>query len=406
MRSRFMAVLTALCLLCISPALGEGLFPTAAELGLDAGTRLGKMTPSLAEALGRYPDSEFPGADGGSVQMFHGMTGEEFDLYSAYLKDRGAALKDRRSTENTFSAEILCDGLTVTFTYEFLSQEATVTYPGPKGDEWLAEIRSLIGTAQSQKEAGRIDDAAQTLLEVPDYERFAPAALLKDDPAFAAIVREKRTEPFKKVGAVVTFGRFPQQESGEDRTPISWLVLDHDEKNGRALLLSRQGLTAMRYHEKRTEVTWETCSLRAWLNGSFIDTAFNAGERQAILTTKVDNSAAQSYASVSAPGGADTQDSVFLLSYGEANKYLGVTRVGGGENAAASPTAYAVSQGAHSFARTAADGLAAGRWWLRSPGNNNKHAACISSAGAVETGAVNMRIILVRPALWIDLNAY
>ncbi len=64
--------------------------------------------------------------------------------------------------------------------------------------------------------------------------------------------------------------------------------------------------------------TWETSTLRTWLNKTFLIKAFNSLERNIILTTNVDNSKSQGYNENS---DNDTQDKVFLLSLAEIKKY-------------------------------------------------------------------------------------
>ena len=213
------------------------------------------------------------------------------------------------------------------------------------------------------------------------------------------------------VGSYVTFGAYPQAEAGDDRTPIEWLVLDYDEANGKALLVSRYGLDSRPYHDEYADVTWETCSLRAWLNGVFLNAAFSAEEQSAILTTEVDNSQNQGYSGWNTNGGNNTQDKVFLLSYAEANKFFDVQHfsVDGSTdntNSRVEPTAYAVKQGAFSSSNyKTADGNPAGVWWLRSPGFDQNYAAYVSISGSLLNGSVRYDNISVRPAFWLDLNA-
>lgn len=106
-------------------------------------------------------------------------------------------------------------------------------------------------------------------------------------------------------------------------TPIEWLVLARD--GNKALLISRYWLDAQPYNTDHTSVTWETCTLRTWLNVTFYNKAFSSDEQAAILTTSVDNGKNQGYSKWSTSGGNNTEDKVFLLSYAEANKYFGVT---------------------------------------------------------------------------------
>lgn len=209
-----------------------------------------------------------------------------------------------------------------------------------------------------------------------------------------------------EVGSYVTFGTYPQMAEGNDEMPIEWLVLDHD--GDKALLLSRYGLDAQPYNTEYTDVTWERCTLRAWLNDDFLNHAFTAEEQDAILLTDVDNSDSQGYGEWTAVGGNDTQDKVFLLSYAEANSYLGVT-CGDNNNiqSRVAPTAYATAQGAiTSSSDKTADGEATGFWWLRSPGNYGQNrASIIYNSGALNGDYVEHDRICVRPALWVKFES-
>ena len=214
----------------------------------------------------------------------------------------------------------------------------------------------------------------------------------------------KKLELFKKVGNYVTFGTYPQTESGTDKTPIEWLVLDYDAKNNKALLLSRYGLDAKPYNTKYTNITWANCTLRTWLNKDFMNKAFSSTEQKAILTTAVDNSMRQGFFIVN--GGSNTHDKIFLLSCSEAEKYLGVTYFTDNLESRVEPTAYAIRQGAFtSFVETSADGKAVGVWWLRSPGSSHKFAACVMDDGSLRRYSVSNGTFSVRPALWINLDS-
>ncbi len=235
--------------------------------------------------------------------------------------------------------------------------------------------------------------------------------LLKSDEnliaAAVAAAREARLKPFRTVGNYVEFGTYPQTKSGTDSTPIEWLVLDYDAKNNRVLLVSRYGLDAKPYNTSHTSITWEKCTLRAWLNKDFLVKAFTAKEQSAILTTMVDNSNSQGYSKWSTNGGNNTQDKIFLLSYAEANKYLGVTYYSGkNTKARVAPTAYALKQGASTnSSNKTAENTAAGRWWLRSPGDTQNNVALVYSDGSLSSVSVSNRTGVVRPALWLSLDA-
>jgi hypothetical protein len=82
------------------------------------------------------------------------------------------------------------------------------------------------------------------------------------------------------MSAPITFGRYPQTASGTDRTPIEWLVLD--ESNNERLLLSKHILDCKRYHRSLVATSWRDCDLRAWLNDTFLQTAFTDAEQRAL----------------------------------------------------------------------------------------------------------------------------
>ncbi len=212
------------------------------------------------------------------------------------------------------------------------------------------------------------------------------------------------------VGDVVTFGSYEQDNRQNGTEPIQWIVLD--VQDGKALLLSKYGLDNQRYNNKYEEVTWETCSLRAWLNNEFMKAAFSETEQPAILMTDVDNSDAQGFdwkavgVTENITGGNNTQDYIFLLSYAEANRYLGVT-VEDIDNTKSrvAPTAYSVAQGTYvpGDFRTA-DGEYSGWWWLRSPGYIQSYATSVDHDGSFGYCGVRSSTSCVRPAFWLNLN--
>lgn len=190
-------------------------------------------------------------------------------------------------------------------------------------------------------------------------------------------------------------------------TPIEWLILAR--YGNKALLISRYGLDAQPYNIDFTNVTWETCTLRTWLNGTFYNKAFSSAEQLAILTTNVNNSKYQCYSGWSTNGGNNTQDKVFLLSYAEANKYFGVEYWKNNEakvnlQSRVAPTAYAIAQGADTSSSKTADGTDAGWWWLRSPAYNTYRVAMVSSDGSLNGSRVDDDSGSVRPALWVNVE--
>ena len=205
-------------------------------------------------------------------------------------------------------------------------------------------------------------------------------------------------------GKCIVFGHYPQTKEGKDNTPIEWMILDHNGQ--RALVVSEYGLDAQPYNITGDAATWETCTLRTWLNGTFYNKAFSSAEQTAILTTNVDNSKKQCYGGWDTSGGNDTQDKVFLLSYAEANKYFGVTYDNSNNmKSRVAPTAYAIAQGAYIDSDDKADDDNDIGWWLRSPGTYQECAAHVNADGFHFNYNVANDSGSVRPALWVNLES-
>ena len=253
--------------------------------------------------------------------------------------------------------------------------------------------------ANNLNAAARYDEAYAIYVTLTGYKDVDK--LLAEDDNMIAAARDAKFA----VGNYVTFGTYPQTKAGNDATPIEWLVLARD--GNKALLISRYGLDAQPYNIVYTDVTWENCTLRTWLNWTFYNKAFSSAEQSAILTTNVDNSKKQCYSGYSTDGGNNTQDKVFLLSYAEANKYFGVTYDNSSNTKSrVAPTAYAIAHGGWtSSSNKTADSTYAGRWWLRSPGRRQSNAASVFADGSLLDLSVGSGSASVRPALWVNIES-
>lgn len=191
-----------------------------------------------------------------------------------------------------------------------------------------------------------------------------------------------------KAGDVITFGRYPQTESGGIK-PIEWRVLE--VKGNMALLLAHKGLDAVPYNATLSDVTWETSYIRGWLNFYFLNTAFTDSEQYSIAVTALKNPDNSEYG---IDGGRDTSDRIFLLSLDEAKRYfmLDAERV-------LMPTSYAVKKGV----RYSRGLMLSSPWWLRSPGRFESFASYVKDDGVLypHGTVVNFDHIAVRPALWV-----
>lgn len=201
------------------------------------------------------------------------------------------------------------------------------------------------------------------------------------------------------VGDTITFGAYEQDNNTSNgKEAIEWTVLDKDGMS--LLLISKQALDCQQYNTSYTDVTWESCSLRKWMNGTFLNKAFNAEEQAQIQNTTVSADKNPEYNTN--PGNATT-DKVFLLSINEVEKYFNSD-----EARKCAPTAYAKAQGAYtSDIYKTASGAATCWWWLRSPGTCQLNAAYVYIGGSVNCSGSNVNLghDAVRPALWINLDS-
>ncbi len=251
-------------------------------------------------------------------------------------------------------------------------------------------------------------DRAVALIDSGDYE--AAYILLngldyKDSASKRQMIEESdawiRICP---VGGIITFGSYEQDNNTSNgKEDIEWLVL---EKEGeRILLISRYALDCQLYNTSRTSVTWETCSLRKGLNGTFLSAAFSEEERAMIPNVTV---SADKNPTFSTSPGNSTTDQVFLLSITEANKYFSSDKA-----RKCAPTAYAIAQGAWTEDSNKVDGKATCYWWLRSPGYESNRAADVNRDGSVSnvgSGVSGGSYVYfdregVRPALWVNLGS-
>lgn len=196
------------------------------------------------------------------------------------------------------------------------------------------------------------------------------------------------------VGDYITFGSYEQDNNTSNgKEDIEWLVLD--VKDGKAMVISKYALDCQPYNTSYTDVTWETCTLRTWLNGSFYNTAFSTAEKSKIPTVTVVNNDNPRHGT---DGGNNTTDKVFLLSIDEANTYFL-----SGNARECEATAYAVAQGA--WIATSSSYYGNCCWGLRSPGKYQYGAAYVVDVGDVSKRgyAVYDGSVAVRPALWINL---
>ena len=157
---------------------------------------------------------------------------------------------------------------------------------------------------------------------------------------------------------------------------IFWRVLEYDAAGHTALLIADKPVRQMAYNDTLRLITWEECSLRAWLNGDFLNTEFSEAEREAILYTDIHTANNPRYGT---KGGNDTRDRVFIPDTDEVERLF--------ENDAE---------------RAAKD-----MWWLRSPGHGNRFAIGVDHFGTIRPMGSTVDNVFgwVRPMMRVNLDS-
>ena len=245
--------------------------------------------------------------------------------------------------------------------------------------------------------AGQYEQAYTALSKLKGYRDVD--YLLQNDENLVAVAA--RIAPFKTVGSTVSFGTYEQDNNtsnGEEA--IEWIVLAAEED--KSLLISKYALDCSEYDANWTDSKWETCSLRWWLNGWFITSAFSDEEEAMIIPATV---TADKNTYFDTGISYSTTDRIFLLNTMEVNEYFNTA-----EARECAPTKFAIAQGAKTSETNKVNDEATCSWWLRSrfsltgDSTNVSYAAYVGDDGAYMALGVGGAFIAVRPALWIQIG--
>ena len=121
-------------------------------------------------------------------------------------------------------------------------------------------------------------------------------------------------------GEPFTFGAFEQDaDANNGKEPLEWIVMAND--SGTVLAISKYVLSMRSYDssEDPQQATWETSTLRTWLNGDFYDEAFSDDEKALICRLNLENRDGILYRT---PGGENTVDNVFIPSDDDVAAYI------------------------------------------------------------------------------------
>ena len=234
----------------------------------------------------------------------------------------------------------------------------------------------------------KLDLRANTMLTVEDIDESILVIHDSDD-----ILGKARKA---QIGEYFTFGTYEQDNDLENGSEdIEWLVLDKTED--RMLVISRHGLDSQPYNFELEGVTWETCSLREWLNNTFYISAFDSDEKNVVLASTVKADANPHY---DTSAGKDTTDRIFLLSIDEFIRYCTEEK-----SKECQRTPYCYDQTLKKDKFDLYSNEYSTYWWLRTPGGGSEWAMCVNYFGSVyDIGTSVNESLTIRPAMWIDLK--
>ena len=308
------------------------------------------------------------------------------------------------------------------------NNETTLTSDLQEKDEaGETESKEAVESVEEQEAVDPIEENSEgenTVKEITEEE-----VIVEEDSEEEETVEEELIISNVRIGDHITFGSYDQDGNDQNgKEPIEWEVLDVDQDG--ALLISRYVLDCVPYNNEYKNVTWETCSLRKWMNEKFYNEAFSEKEKKAIRPSLVINESNQLWATT---GGNNTNDNIFCLSVSEILRYYRFNnwynnyQMGYSQDLLGEYTFYAkeVNNGTlwtytfnKSFRNDAREwehgsavnytdsviGKSVAAWWLRSPGRNLYSACYVGGHG--DAGASCDRDITngdfgVRPALWV-----
>ena len=210
-----------------------------------------------------------------------------------------------------------------------------------------------------------------------------------------------------KVGDSVEYGSFESMK-------IEWRTLAVDNEAKKALLIANDITAYWAFNDVLAEVTWETCTLRGWLNNEFYNAAFTDEQKAIILDSIIENPA-NPESGVGA--GANTTDKVFLLSYAEAQQYFSgdsdrIAKVNFSDEYVTNLSKLIAAHSAFGYTE---DNIknelkdyvgTTDKWALRTSGETLNRAASVSYDGSMYAygNQIEKVVVGVRPAIWVDIS--
>ena len=171
--------------------------------------------------------------------------------------------------------------------------------------------------------------------------------------------------------------------------PITWRILSND--GNKAMVMADLIIDSQQFDTNSNN--YAQSDIRAWLNGTFYNAAFDMRSKEFIIPTTVDNSAATTERGDNPYACENTLDNVFLLSNKESSSIYRLLIT----------SSYAQCQGVYTYT-DGSNSSGNGQWWLRSPDCiNSSYANYVNYKGGIDDSYTDYAGCGVVPALQIRL---
>ena len=191
--------------------------------------------------------------------------------------------------------------------------------------------------------------------------------------------------------SIISFAQYEQDNNLDNgKESIRWIVVKKEE--GKILVMSEKALDCKPYNDTfASNIVWENCTLRTWLNSTFINTAFSPEEQIFILQTEIPKSGKSN----------STTDKIFIFDSTEADRY---------GNLYCRPTEYAASNGVWHGSGEFCEYFLRGTSDHKDQIYGYKYVSCpaVVDRGVIEGSnrflTVTADYVGVRPSMWISLE--
>lgn len=177
---------------------------------------------------------------------------------------------------------------------------------------------------------------------------------------------------------------------------FTWQVLEVQEDQ--VLLITNDIIDLFPFNDAQRPIDWSGSYIRQYLNNKFLNQNFSDDDKEKIVEVMHRTYENEWFGT---SGGGDTLDKFFLLSLDDVIHYYGdsgMLKNGNPDDETSISDEFNEMRVAEYDGKNMA-------WWLRSPGDNSKSAAGVSSEGVIKVSGYDVQEEMgLRPAVWVKIS--